>query len=109
MTEWISKQQALLILPNISAEVVRSMPTMTDEELKAEARRRGYTLVPKPPKQIKLIPCKCGRKAGFERWYDGAFGGNKVSFRCPNCGAKSESARSERTARQNWNKMQGGQ
>lgn len=105
MSDWISKQRALLILPNISAEVVRSMPTMTDEELKAEASKRGYTLVPKPPKQIKLIPCKCGRKTRFETWY---VVGKKVAFRCPNCGAESEPARSERTARQNWNKMQGG-
>ena len=73
---------------------------MTVEELKIEAAKLGYNIVPKPPKQIKLIPCECGRKQ-FDRWYTP----QGMIFRCPNCGRHSEPANSERKARENWNRM----
>ena len=73
---------------------------MTVEELKVEAAKLGYNIVRKPAKQIRLLPCECGRKL-FDRWYTP----QGMIFRCPKCGKHSEPANTEMKARENWNRM----
>ena len=71
---------------------------MTLEELKEEAKAKGYKLIKASP-YIKLLPCKCGRKR-LDQWFvtDGG-----TFFRCPNCGTRAPEGKTEREARKNWN------
>lgn len=71
---------------------------MTIEEIKAEAKKHGYTLI-KINKYEKLAPCKCGRKH-LTRWIK--FEGG-IQFECPICGATAPVGKNEREARHNWN------
>ena len=75
---------------------------MTIEELKAEAERMGYNLVPRYDRtKVKMLPCTCGRKR-IECWYDQY---RWKFYKCPICGKKAESAKTDNEARENWNRM----
>lgn len=73
---------------------------LTDEEFKAEAKRRGYNLI-KIPEKVTLLPCVCGKKK-LRTWY---VPGKKQFYECPNCGLRSEPATMIRQMNLNWNKM----
>jgi Zn ribbon nucleic-acid-binding protein len=72
---------------------------MTVEELKAEAKKLGYRIIPEP-ERITLMPCPlCGKKR-TEEWYEQ--GG--LRFRqCANCGFKGGSGRTAKDAKAKWN------
>lgn len=79
-----------------------SMEGATDEEFKAEAKRRGYNLIKiKPRNRIKLLPCVCGRKQinHFCMMEDHHF------YICPNCSLMGETADTFEGSRLNWNAM----
>lgn len=78
---------------------VHGMNACTDEEFKAEAKRRGYNLI-KIPEKVKLLPCVCGRRRLVLWW-----GNHGESYACPICGSEGESGKNNRQARLNWNKM----
>lgn len=44
--------------------LIEQLEALTDEEFKAEAKRRGYNLIKirKKEKKIQLLPCVCGNK-----------------------------------------------
>ncbi|MBQ2099491.1 MAG: hypothetical protein II477_00305, partial [Lachnospiraceae bacterium] len=72
---------------------------MTLDELKAEAKRQGYKLIKDNP-MPKLIPCICGSKRRIMWHYaDGWY------FECDKCGRTAYPGRTERKARENWNRM----
>lgn len=82
----------------------------TFNELKMEADRMGYNLVPKYQKLIKLHPCTCGCKQV------GSCGNYKhVKVSCPRCSrsieynrpdnVRSTQKESIQKAREMWNKM----
>ena len=73
---------------------------MTIEELKAEAKALGYTVVKTKP-QEKLLPCICGCRYR-ERW--SGTHDHSVIIKCHKCGREA-SGRTEREARHNWNEM----
>lgn len=75
---------------------------MTFEELKAEAKAKGYNLIP-VKKQEKFLPCTCGcnRREHWIRWVDD---GTETILKCCKCG-KSASGMSEAEAKRNWNEM----
>ena len=77
---------------------------MTDEEFKAEARRRGYKLIKVPEKveTVKLLPCICGRKL-IRQWCGSRNHVNFTFYACPRCELRALDAESERQARINWN------
>lgn len=75
---------------------------MTFEELKAEAKAQGYSLMKIQP-HVKLEPCFCGcnRRQHMSRWT----GTEALTIlRCTKCGREA-SGRSEQEARENWNRM----
>lgn len=78
------------------ANAFRDAPTITDEEFKAEAKRRGYNLI-KKPEPVKLLPCVCGRKriGSFYRQ------GNMHYYKCETCGLSAAPGTSERHAKVN--------
>lgn len=71
---------------------------MTLEELRIEADRLGYRLVPKNT-YIKILPCrKCGKK-GVEYWTK-----NRGEFcKCKGCGVESSVGRTHNEAKRLWN------
>ena len=74
---------------------------MTLEELKKEAGKYGYRLVPKKKKLERLLPCLCGCKRR-EHWYGS--GNRKYILFCQRCGIEA-SGRTEREAYKAWNDM----
>lgn len=73
----------------------------TDEEFKAEAKRRGYNII-KKPEPVKLLPCVCGTgRRKVEQWVN-AYG---RYYKCDNCGLESFVGRSERKAKLYWNRL----
>ena len=56
---------------------------MTFEELKAEAHRQGYSII--PMNSIKLVPCTCGHNRR-DRIYNAAT--RYYTLRCKKCGKK---------------------
>jgi len=72
---------------------------MTIEQLRIEARKLGYYVYPKNPRE-KLQPCVCGcnRRSHV---YNRAHG---VTLVCKKCGREA-SGYFEKEARSNWNKM----
>lgn len=79
---------------------VKVLLELTDEEFKAEAKRRGYNLI-KIPEKVKLLPCVCGRKRITE-WYHQ---GHKIFYACPDCDLHSDWATTRLQAKLNWNKL----
>lgn len=78
---------------------------MNLEELKLEAEKLGYKLI-KKPENIKLERCTCGGKPHEMFRID--FGDSDDSgyiYTCPNCGLKSEAARTHIGAKREWNRM----
>lgn len=74
---------------------------MTLEELKVEAKKLGYKLIKDNPR-VKLLPCTCGRKQ-IDLWWDGV---NYTWFyKCPKCGKRSPSHKTQIEVRKLWNKM----
>ena len=71
---------------------------MTLDKLKAEAKAQGYTLVP-IRQYTKLRPCKCGNNRR-EHW--STVHGEVLV--CTKCGFTSPEGKTEREARENWNK-----
>lgn len=72
---------------------------MTFEELKAEAKRQGYNLVKKQT-YVPLRKCSCGAKYSVKaRW---TIYGN--AYYCIKCGLESYPSKTQRGARENWNK-----
>ena len=77
---------------------------MTIEELRVEAKKLGYNLIPINKKE-KLLPCTCGCKRR-EHW---GFRNNKTGkweteLRCHKCG-KTVCGPSEKEAIHNWNEV----
>ena len=70
---------------------------MTFDELKAEAKRQGYSLIKKRP-YIKRLPCKCGCNE-ISLFY----GSYKTFYRCDDCGFEV-SAKNEYLLKEAWNK-----
>ena len=75
---------------------------MTLEELKEEAKKLGYRVVP-ISKYVKLLPCTCGRKQLNGYWWDSENHG--YFYKCPVCDLKAPLAKTDKEARQEWNKM----
>lgn len=72
---------------------------MTLENLKIEADKLGYRLVPKRA-NINLLPCSCGCNQRAT-WY--TYGG--LFYECKNCGKKSAIGGSSDEAKRLWNEM----
>ena len=77
---------------------------MTLEEVKIEASKLGYNLVPKKPKPIPKLPCICGRKY-ISKWYAGSFGYTTIGYKCPKCGRATDFYKTDNVARAAWNGM----
>ena len=75
---------------------------MTVEELKAEAKKLGYKIIP-IRNRVKLLPCQCGRKR-LQMWVDGGSPGG-FFYVCPRCGRASLTGKTVNGARKKWNKM----
>ena len=73
---------------------------LSDEELVAEAKRRGYQ-IHKKPETIKLMPCVCGRNQRIT-WYKGR---GMYDYQCKRCGLTSPEAKGEKAAKIAWNEM----
>lgn len=75
---------------------------MTIEELKAEAKKLGYRIVPEP-ERITLMPCPlCGKKRTEEWFEQGGFRFRK----CANCdfrGSRGSRGRTAKDAKAKWN------
>ena len=72
---------------------------MTVEELKAEAKKLGYKIIP-VSESIKLLPCVCGCKRRTHWWtVKGMF------YQCNQCGLKAPIGENETEAKKLWNKM----
>ena len=78
---------------------------MTVEELKAEAKAMGYTLIKKQPPMEKFLPCTCGRNSR-SRWW-GVHKDDAVIVECRGCGRRV-CAKNERELRQKWNAVMRG-
>ena len=75
---------------------------MTLDELKAEAKRQGFKLIPNIT-YTKLKPCKCGINRRDHLFKYDANGDEKAGLRCVSCGFTVWSS-SERSARTKWNR-----
>ncbi len=73
------------------------------EELKAEAMKLGYNLVPRR-EYVKKQPCICGRKTlGCWHYYDKGI--HMMYVKCPKCGREGPGGESENEAKKYWNVM----
>ena len=73
---------------------------MTVEELKAEAAKLGYNIIPKRTMPRKT-PCVCGANRRTKWWmYDGT-----MFFECNRCGKTSPAGETEYEAIIKWNEM----
>ena len=72
------KQLTIAVMESEKSEI------MTFEELKAEAKRQGYNLMP-IHKRPKLLPCTCGcnRRGHLSKYEDGVW---HDGLRCKRCG-----------------------
>ena len=77
---------------------------MTLDELKAEAKRRGYSLV-KRPKTEKYLPCICVKNR-LESWYANEEDWS-VKLVCYHCGL-SVTGKNEKDAKRKWNEYMSG-
>ena len=73
---------------------------MTLEEIRAEAKKHGYTIVKYRLAMPRLKPCKCGYNRR-DAWYTGDGG---IKLVCKNCGLYSV-GKNRREAVINWNRM----
>lgn len=105
MIKEIERRKALLIggktVPVDSIiRFAEHRPTITDEEFKAEAKRRGYNLI-KIPEPVKLLPCVCGNDKHHRVFIMSGL----QYYSCQKCGLVAEDGKTERQAKLNWNKM----
>ena len=80
--------------------VLDNMEAVSDEEFKAEAKRRGYNLI-KIPEKVNLLPCVCGSERRDRVFVMRGF----EYYSCAACGLVAEEANTTRKAKLNWNKM----
>ena len=88
--------------------ILDTMEGATDEEFKAEAKRRGYNLIkiPEKVKKVKLQPCVCGRKQ--ITCFVTVAPGQSMDFefyKCDKCGLTANLSATNHQARLNWNAM----
>ena len=83
---------------NVHYEHIKSMPSMTLEEIRAEAKKHGYTITKYKLAIPKLKPCTCGHNRR-STWY----GKDTVKLVCNKCG-RTSSGKNRREAVINWNK-----
>ena len=72
---------------------------MTFEELKQEAKKQGFNLV-KQPVYIPLAKCSCGASRSVRCLY--SIYGDR--YKCIKCGLEGNPGKTNRQARENWNK-----
>ena len=77
---------------------------MTYEELKEEAKRQGYKLIKENP-MPKLLPCPCGGQRRVHLRHGFPYGVRDHCYECIKCGRVSEWGKTEREAREEWNRM----
>ena len=78
---------------------------MTLEELKREAKKRGYGLI-KLHSREKLLPCVCGHgRRKHCNMYVQKSGRFYYYLVCEKCGLKSPYADTEEEAKEKWNAM----
>lgn len=77
---------------------------MTVEELKAEAKKLGYSVI-KKPEPVKLLPCVCGAKhiQNLVRFDQRNRDNCGEFYRCYRCRLEGKPALKNRQARLNWN------
>lgn len=75
---------------------------MTLEELKTEAKKQGYRLIPITKKE-PFLPCTCGcnRRTHWWKW---DINRDVYILRCERCGKEARGS-SELEVRRNWNEM----
>ena len=76
--------------------------TMTLEELKIEAKKHGYKLIPEE-RYKKMQPCKCGLNKRNRIYRQGEEGEDRCGLRCKACGFTVWGT-SVRSACRKWNK-----
>ena len=83
--------------------ILDSMEGATDEEFKAEAKRRGYKLI-KDPRSIKLLSCGCNNPniTGIYEPYSRPL---KIQYVCLNCQLEGKAYKSDYEAKKAWNAM----
>lgn len=79
---------------------VKALSEVTDEEFKAEAKRRGYNII-KIPEKVTLLPCICGSERRTRVFI---MRGHEY-YTCVKCGLVAKDGKSNREAKLNWNKM----
>ena len=91
-----------------AAGVTKVLKDATEEQFKAEAKRRGYNLIkiPEKVKKVKLQPCVCGRKQ--ISCFVTVMPGQSMDFefyKCDKCGLTANLGGTNQQAKLNWNKM----
>ena len=78
---------------------------MTLEELKAEAKKQGYSLVKRPTYVPLKKCCNCQSKSHLRQFNDGFW----KYWKCVKCGLTARGSSTDKKARENWNvAVQGG-
>lgn len=83
---------------NVHYEHIKSIPSITLEELKSIAKEMGYEVVSRKHQIPKLKPCKCGHNRRETWLYSGG-----IKLVCKNCGWYSV-GKNRKEAVINWNK-----
>ena len=76
------------------------LAALSDEELVAEAKRRGYRMFCET--RIYLLPCTCGAKKPRE-WFNVKCDG--WIQKCEMCGLRAPAAKTKKAAKIAWNEM----
>ena len=122
MKEYVKKSDILDILatvkPDMYTDAVTDLKgvfmneadacTITEEDLsvvKESLRKIGYRVVKRTLPMPTLRPCICGCKKTTYTLHIDEIGDVGRLYVCPRCNLKSLSAKTERAARKNWNKM----
>jgi hypothetical protein len=88
------------LLRAVPVDEIEQLQDISDEEFKAEAKRRGYRLTKITP-YVSLLPCVCGNDT-INCWVRND---HNLYYSCPSCGLASEDGKSIRGAKINWNKL----
>ena len=84
---------------NVHYEHIKSIPSMTLEELKAVAKKMGYEVIKRRRPIPKLTPCTCGCNRRTT-----SYGPNYIKLTCNKCG-KAIAGKNRRDVTLNWNRM----